>query len=203
MIAYITLRYFGLHDKGCFWSQLVTVLWTKHELVSEPAWVSVLPKLSCELKRNLLWIITSWPLLLPGRISSPLSRGDWQVGLSCRWILVLNAFGSVQDRTVTSAQANTGSCSEAQPKTRQGWCQILEILLPGRQDLMASKIQRKRWEYKIKRLGSLVNKNKLLKFYLSLGSLEQWHTGQCHPASRVCAASFHGVERQLTWSWSI
>lgn len=85
-----------------FWSQLVTVLCPKHELVSEPAWVSVLPKLSCELRRNLLWIITSWPLLLPGRISSPLSRGAWQVGLPYRWILVLNAFGSVQDRSETS-----------------------------------------------------------------------------------------------------
>lgn len=95
MIADTTLWCFGLHDKECFWSQLVTVLWTKYELVPEAAWVSVLPKLSCELKRNLLWIITSWPLLLPGRISSPLSRGAWQAGLPYRWILVLKAFGSV------------------------------------------------------------------------------------------------------------
>lgn len=34
----------------------------------------------------------------------PLSREAWQVGLPYRWVLVLNAFGSVQDRTVSSAQ---------------------------------------------------------------------------------------------------
>lgn len=93
-----TLRYFGLQDKSL--KQLMTVLRTRHKLVSKTAWVSVLPKLSCELKRSLLWIIISWPLLLPGRISSPLSRGAWQVGLPYRWILVLTAFGSLQDRIV-------------------------------------------------------------------------------------------------------
>lgn len=51
--------------------------------------LSFCAKLSCELKRNSLWIITSWPLLLPGRISAPLSRGAWQIGLLYRfWFLM-------------------------------------------------------------------------------------------------------------------
>lgn len=128
----------------------------------------------------------------------PLSREAWQVGLPYRWVLVLNAFGSVQDRTVSSAQANTGSCSKVYLKPRQGWCQFIEIFLPGRQDLMVSKNQKKRWEYSIKRSAS--HANRFLRFCLSLACLEQWHTRQCHPASRVHAESFCGVkENELLW----
>lgn len=54
LITQETLRYSGLQGEP-FWSQIITVLQTRYKLFSKPVWVSVLPKRSWELKRNLQW----------------------------------------------------------------------------------------------------------------------------------------------------
>lgn len=124
----------------------------------------------------------------------PLSREAWQVGLPYRWVLVLNAFGSVQDRTVSSAQTQA-----VVPKF--AWN-------PGKADVSLRYfcldgriwwfLKIKRREYNIKKSAS--HANRFLRFCLSLAYLEQWHTRQCHPASRVHAESFCGVkENELLW----
>lgn len=140
----------------------------------------MLPELSCELTRNLLWIVISWAFfLLPGRISS-IQRGleGWAVS-QIGSISYSPRFSAGQDFIPQHMQ--TSAIVLKHNKVPRPMLDLL--VLPGREDFMASRSQRRGWEQKTRRLGS---KKRNLKFYISPDPLKQKRIGQCHPAPRIC-----------------